>query len=217
MSANERENSEKLGDALPCTWGPVEACEGCDLDDELLCRLDMKYVKRFGLSFVPLAVTAVAGMILSGYGWYLLGWAAYWAVFFGYWELRILCSHCPFYAEESKILHCLANYGFVKSTKYRPEPLSRSHKVQWLVGVAILVGYPVPFIVLGGNVLLVSLALASIAIFLAYILTSVCTRCVNFSCPFNRVPKRIVDAYLRMNPVVREAWEAAGYILGDRD
>ena len=42
----------------------------------------------------------------------------------------------------------------------------------------------------------------------------VCPRCVNFSCPLNRVPKRIVDAYLENNPIMKNAWESKGYKLG---
>jgi hypothetical protein len=42
-----------------------------------------------------------------------------------------------------------------------------------------------------------------------------CSRCVNFSCPLNSVPKHIVDAYLEQNPVMREAWVKSGYQLGE--
>jgi hypothetical protein len=38
-----------------------------------------------------------------------------------------------------------------------------------------------------------------------------CSRCVNFSCPLNSVASDIVAAYLARNPVMREAWEAAGW------
>ena len=37
-----------------------------------------------------------------------------------------------------------------------------------------------------------------------------CIRCINFSCPVIAVPKPLVDAYLRRNPLMREAWEASG-------
>lgn len=42
-----------------------------------------------------------------------------------------------------------------------------------------------------------------------------CRRCVNSSCPMNAVSKRRVDAYLRRNPAMREAWERAGYCVDD--
>ena len=41
-----------------------------------------------------------------------------------------------------------------------------------------------------------------------------CNRCVNFSCPFNKVPKQTVDAYLALNPVMKGAWIQSGYELG---
>jgi hypothetical protein len=39
------------------------------------------------------------------------------------------------------------------------------------------------------------------------------TRCINFSCPINAVPKPLVDSYLKNNPVMRLAWEKSGYRL----
>ncbi|MBC8275650.1 MAG: hypothetical protein H8E40_11875 [Chloroflexi bacterium] len=41
-----------------------------------------------------------------------------------------------------------------------------------------------------------------------------CSKCVNFSCPLNGVPKPVVDRYLEKNPVMREAWERTGHQLG---
>jgi hypothetical protein len=38
-----------------------------------------------------------------------------------------------------------------------------------------------------------------------------CPNCVNFSCPLNTVPKAIIDEYLRMNYVMREAWLKSGW------
>ena len=43
--------------------------------------------------------------------------------------------------------------------------------------------------------------------FVTVLKTFFCTQCVNFSCPLNTVPKSVVDAYLRKNPVMKEAWE----------
>ena len=40
-------------------------------------------------------------------------------------------------------------------------------------------------------------------------------KCVNFSCLFNRVPKEVVDEYLKKNEVMRKAWEEAGYKTGN--
>jgi hypothetical protein len=42
-----------------------------------------------------------------------------------------------------------------------------------------------------------------------------CSRCVNFSCPLNSVPREIVDAYLERNPVMRQAWQDSGWPMGE--
>jgi hypothetical protein len=41
-----------------------------------------------------------------------------------------------------------------------------------------------------------------------------CSRCVNFSCPLNTVPRETVEAYLARNPVMRRAWEESGTYAG---
>jgi hypothetical protein len=64
---------------------------------------------------------------------------------------------------------------------------------------------------------IIGITLASVmtTLLFYYVLTShFCSRCVNFSCPANSVPKRIVDIYLERNPVMKEAWEKSGYKTG---
>jgi hypothetical protein len=167
------------------------------------------------LGFLPFGIAVIAGMIRSGYGWHLLGWFAYWILFFFVWEARILCSHCPYWAEEGRTLHCHANYGVSKIWRYRPGPMSTSEKMQFLIGGLIFIGYPFPFLLLGGQYILVLVALSAAIASGFNLRKNVCTRCVNFSCPMNTVPKPLVDAYLSRNPAMRKAWEANGYRLGD--
>ena len=50
-------------------------------------------------------------------------------------EIRVLCSHCPYYAEEGRILHCLANHGTIKLWKYHPEPMRFWEKLGFLGGI----------------------------------------------------------------------------------
>lgn len=37
---------------------------------------------------------------------------------------------------------------------------------------------------------------------------------VYFSCPLNKAPKEVVDSYLEKNPVMKEAWESSGCVVG---
>ena len=198
-----------------CTHHPTGACAGCDLSANLMCRFEPGDMASFLLGFVPFGIAVVAGMILGGYGWWLLGWLVIWLLFFFVVEGRVLCSHCPFWAEDSLVLHCHANYGVIKLWRFRPGPMSRGEKMAFGAGAAVFGIYPIVFMILGGQWLLLAIALAAIASAGLNLVRNVCVRCINFSCPANAVPKRLVDAYLRRNPVMREAWEASGYRLDD--
>jgi hypothetical protein len=44
---------------------------------------------------------------------------------FGLLEIRVMCSHCPHYAEAGRLLKCWANYGSPKLWAYRPGPMCR--------------------------------------------------------------------------------------------
>lgn len=198
-----------------CTWRPKSECAGCPLEGELKCRFKRGDLFHFIGMFGVYAIPAITGVIRAGYGWYLLGWIAFWLVFFELWEIRILCSHCPYYAERGTTLHCIANYGSLKVWKYHPEPMSTLEKAQLWLGFAILVGYPFPFMLLGGSYLWALSTLWAAVIFFWTLRRYTCSQCVNFSCPLNGVPKENVDAYLKRNPVMRQAWEESGWQIGE--
>ncbi len=197
-----------------CTWQDVSQCADCPIGGTLNCRFNWGDLLYFLAGFLPPAIAVVAGMIQGGFGWYLVGWVGFMMFFFFVWEARVLCSHCPYWAEGGRVLHCLANYGVVKMWRYHPEPMSTSEKAQFLVGAGIMVLYPFPFLIIGGQYVLALIALAGVVSFGFSLKKHVCTRCVNFSCPANGVPKEIVDAYLRRNPMMRRAWKESGYQLG---
>jgi hypothetical protein len=126
-----------------------------------------------------------------------------------------LCRHCPYWAENSAILHCHANSGVIKLWKYEPGPLSRAEKIQFILGALIFIAFPFPFLMLGGEFLLavIGLSSATSAVYLLWKFT--CSRCINFSCPLNTVPKHLVDTYLKQNPEIRFAWEMKGWVMGE--
>jgi hypothetical protein len=198
-----------------CTWKDASECNDCQIASSLMCRFNMQDLTGFLLGFLPFGIAIVAGMILGGYGWYLLGWLAFWILFFFVWEARVLCSHCPFWGEEGRILHCHANYGVIKIWGFHPEPMSKLEKAQFIIGVSLFVAYPFIFMLLGGQYLLALIALSAALNFGFSLKRNVCARCINFSCPMNSVPKSLVDRYLRQNPVMRQAWEASGYRLSE--
>ncbi len=201
---------------LPCTWRPQAECKGCSIEGRLQCRFNWRDFLRFFLIFLPFFAAAIAGEIRSGYGWCLWLWLGYSLFFFFVWEAAVLCRHCPYWAEPSRILRCHANYGVLKIWRYRPGPMCLAEKIQFIVGVLLLMGFPFPGLILGHEYLL-ALVCGCGAVSAGFLLwNDVCARCVNFSCPLNAVPRELVDAYLERNAAMRAAWEAQGYRVGAR-
>lgn len=158
-------------------------------------------------------VPSTFGMVTSGYTWYILGWIGFGIFFFEMWEIRILCSHCPYYAEKGRILHCIVNYGSLKLWKYHPEPIGRSEKIQLIVGFIILGGYPFPFLISGNQFLLAGSALWALVMVFWTLRKYTCSHCVNFSCVLNTVPDEIVALYVRRNPVIEKAWREESQVM----
>jgi hypothetical protein len=196
-----------------CTTRSNESCAGCTLNTLLMCRYDARDLTHFFMMVFPFFVTAIGGVIAGGYGWWLLGWLAYMLFFFFVWEGRVLCSHCPYWSEQGRILHCHANYGVIKLWRYRPGSMSRSEQAQFLTGALLFILYPLIFMVIGGEYLLAGIGLASATSFGYLLFRNVCVRCINFSCPLNHAPKEVIRAYLKQNPVMHLAWEESGYRL----
>jgi hypothetical protein len=194
-----------------CTWKDPSECKECPINGKLICHFQKKYLFSFIGFFFVFAITAFIGVIVSGYGWYLLGWIGFWLFFFEVWEIRILCTHCPYYAEEGRSLHCIANYSSLKLWKYRPGPMSMSEKVQLLMGFAILIGYPLIFMIISSQFIFLLVSIVEIFMFFMFLMIRRCGKCINFSCPLNRVRKEVIDCFLKRNSIMRKAWEEKGY------
>ncbi len=180
---------------------------------QLMRTFDRKHLLLFLFGFLVVAIPVVISLVSSGFGLALFFWFIFLILFLQVWENRILCSHCPYYASESRILRCHGNYGLFKLWKYNPGPMSGSEQIQMIVGVSILIGFPFPFLILGQQWLYLILASLGAIVFGTILFGWLCLRCVNFSCPFNRVSKDVVDAFLKENPKMRKAWENKGYRL----
>ena len=189
-----------------CTWRPASECDDCPLSGCLKCRFNRGDLSHFVGLFLLFAVPSLIGMIESGYTLYILGWIVYWIFFFEVWEIRILCSHCPYYAEKGRLLHCIANYGSLKLWKYHPERIKRIEKIQLIFGFIILGGYPFPFLIMGNQFILAGISMWGLIMVFWTLRKYTCSRCVNFSCFLNTVPPEIVNMYVDRNPVLKEAW-----------
>lgn len=155
----------------------------------------------------------IAGVIRAGYGRYLLLWLVYSLFFFFIWEARVLCRHCPYWAEAGSILHCHANYGVFKIWKYQPAPMSKWEKIQFVIGAVFFLGFPFPFLLLGQEYLLAFIGVSAATSGIFILRKNVCTRCINFSCPINAASKQLVDIYLKHNPDIQTVWKSYGFRL----
>ncbi|MFC1999481.1 hypothetical protein ACFLXE_01825 [Chloroflexota bacterium] len=213
-----------------CTLDDSSDCGSCDLTEKISCKWDKKKLNVFLTIGFPPFILAIFGMVVVGImthaWWPLISYIAFLAVIFG-WEIRFLCSHCPYYAEDSKILHCLGNNGAYKFFAYNPAPITKFGKfmMAFLVATVFFVyplavtGYGIGYMAVNSYSRLEILGMTGITIgclvtsliFFIVLKLSFCSTCINFSCVNNTVPKNRVDDYLKKNPVMKEAWEKSGY------
>jgi hypothetical protein len=224
-----------------CTWLPESNCaeNGCKLQGPLACRWNpWEYNFIMGIIQTPpvlimLCAFTIVGVITGNwwsmaiFGWVMIMWPLGLETF-------VLCRHCPYFSDNKKTLTCWALRYMPKWWKYNPRPLNRMEKfvVVYLLFIIPMFLWPVGWTVYGvyymatnyqafGQAALLGMigmcfavAVCGIQFFLV-LWANNCPRCVNFSCPFNKVPKERVDAYLMMNPGMMEAWIKQGYKLGE--
>ena len=209
---NSEQDTHKI-----CIWEDKSICNSCEIKGKLHCHSQRRLSMYFMLSFLTFFISVLLGLVYANYNLILLFiilivWFGYMLLFFNLWESRVLCSHCPYYANENhRVLHCYANAGILKTSKYNPRPMNRSEKIQFLIGVIILMGYPIPFLIIKQQYIFLSFSIIGIILWLILIQTKICTICINFSCPLNRVEKKYRDIFLKKNPEMKKAWEENGY------
>lgn len=98
-------------------------CAGCPVQGKIHCHFRFQDLLYFLVISLPGLVIGGAGVLAAG-AWHLVLWIAIMTGFFGFVEIRVMCAHCPHYAEEGKTLGCWANYGAPKLWQYRPGPMS---------------------------------------------------------------------------------------------
>ena len=94
---------------------PIATCESsscvdCPTYNNLHCHFRLKDWIHFLFIAFPPFLLGGAG-IYHVNGWLLIPWIIFVVAFFGFIEIRVMCSHCPHYAESDQYLKCWANYG----------------------------------------------------------------------------------------------------------
>jgi hypothetical protein len=193
----------------PLTTCVAKNCDGCPVSKDVHCHFHGRDLVAFLLVFLPSFVVGGAGIFRIN-PWWLAPWALIVFSYFGFVEIRVMCSHCPHYAEPGKNLQCWANYGSPRLWKYRPGPMSVTEKIVFEAGLVLIFGYPLVFLLLGAQWLLLAIYLLTGASFAATLRHSYCSQCMNFACPLNIVDEKVRAEFFKRNPTVARAWGKAG-------
>lgn len=190
----------------PLSTCTAAACDGCPVQHRLQCHFGGRELMRFLLiAFPPFILGGIGIARISG--WYLAPWLVMIFGYFGLIEIRVMCSHCPHYAEPgASSLKCWANYGSPKLWRYRPGPMSMGEKIVFFAGLALIAGYPLAFLLIGAQWLMLALFILATVGMGALMATRMCSRCMNFACPFNRVGQPVREAFFSRNPIVAITW-----------
>lgn len=189
---------------------PIATCEAsdcidCPVEVAVHCHFRPKDLVHFLLICFPGFVIGGAAVLFIG-TWPLTVWIAIIIGFFGFLEIRVMCSHCPHYAEDGLTLGCWANHGSPKLWKYRPGPMSAIEKLSFFGGLGLVWGYPLPFFWIGERWFLLALYFLTNTAFFTTLKLFLCTQCMNFACPLNSVSEAARDLFFQRNPSVAENW-----------
>jgi len=190
---------------------PIATCDSgdcgtCTIGEEVHCHFDGSDLTVFFFAIAPWALTGAAGIWMFGV-WWFAPWAALIVGHFGFAEIRVLCVHCAHYAKQGKSLRCWTSFGSPRLWKYRPGPMSAMEKAVFLGGLALVMAYPLVFLALGGRWLLLTFGALALIGFFVTLGHRFCSRCMNFSCPLNRVDEEVRSAFFELNPKVADAWK----------
>lgn len=182
------------------------SCDGCSVSGSLVCHFGGKNLALFILMILP--VGGLAGYALYGFNpWFLAAWIAFMFAYFGFIEIRVMCSHCPHYAEPGlKSLKCWANYGSPKLWKYRPGPMSLMEKTVFLIGLALIFLLPPVVLLIEKSFVLLGIYILLLIGWKIALRQLFCRRCMNFACPLNAVGEKERQKFFERNPVVKDAW-----------
>jgi hypothetical protein len=102
-----------LDPSSPITTCEATDCAGCSVAGSVQCHFGPEDLIHFYLICFPAFLVGGAALFSSGWIPFLI-WVGIFITFFGFVEIRVMCSHCPHYAEEKSSLRCWANYGSPK-------------------------------------------------------------------------------------------------------
>lgn len=189
-----------LDESKPICTCSSESCDNCEAGELVTCHFNLKLLMKFLLVAIPCFIIAIIGICLNHWA-FLIPWVISVLLYFGLVEIRVMCSHCPHYAEPgTKALKCWANYGSPKLWKYRPGPMSMMEKIIFFAGLAVVFLYPPVIMLLSGQLILSAIYLLYTIIAFYLMKRFMCKKCMNFACPLNTVGEIAKEAFKKKNP-----------------
>jgi hypothetical protein len=196
-----------LDDTKPLHTCRESSCQNCDISGQINCHFQLKQLLRF-LSFGFLLFILGGIGIFRFSGLVLFIWLLLIISYFGFIEIRVMCSHCPHYAEtELNNLKCWANYGSPKLWKYRPGPMSQSEKIIFFLGLMLIFSSPVLFMILSKEFILLIIYTALIILATYLLKAFYCAKCMNFACPLNSIDSEVRAKFFYHNDILLNAWQ----------
>lgn len=188
-----------------------ESCEQCSASGEIVCHFTGKSLAMFLYLNLPLLILGGFFIARLDSGLFL-SWILFMIAYFGFIEIRVMCSHCPHYGEPGlKSLKCWANYGAPKIWKYRPGPMSNLEKVIFLSGLLFIFALPVFPLIISADYIFLGFYVLLLLRWKTGLKTLYCSSCINFACPLNAVIDEVREVFFEKNPVVGRAWKGDSY------
>ena len=186
-------------------------CEKCNVKNKVNCHFNPMQLIHFCSVALPSMIIGAVGLFRYNL-WLFIIWFLITAGYFALLEIRVMCSHCPHYAEKSKTLKCWANYSIFKLWKYNPGPMNLFEKILFLGGLALIWGIPLVALIVDLQIFLwIIYVLTSVGFFMTLQLCF-CSICMNFACSLNRVIDEDRDKFFAKNPDIAKAWGKSNLI-----
>ena len=182
-----------------------EDCTDCKVQKKINCHFNLIQLIHFCSVAIPSFIIGAVGLFYYNI-WVFIIWFLIIIGFFMFAEIRVMCSHCPHYAEKNKSLKCWANYSIPKIWKYNPGPMTFIEKGVFLGGFVLVWGIPLIALIVDLQILLWILYVITTVGFFMTLQLNFCSICMNFACPLNRVNEEDRDMFFAKNPEIAKAW-----------
>lgn len=188
--------------------------KNCD-SEHLNCNWNRKMLVRYLAYFSPYMILSSISLILlriwTGRSSFIIAYSVFLPIFFILIRPLLQCSHCLYYREKKFI------EPIPKIWRFNFRSMNNFEKIIYLIGLSFFQIFPlsaqtVGLIFLSNNfdtatkwklivfAIIVFLTFALNLSFIINLSTKLCTRCIHFSCPMNKVPEDIKNKFHQSNP-----------------